>query len=114
MRRKHVNSECHKCKKVQKHGKLNTLQRPRQKQPARRANYIEDAEPKSDEQIPIKTDHDTLYNLFTVAGSGQSPIIMDVIQMELDTGASLSLITFRKAPFPYQHVIGMITHYYSN
>ena len=64
-------------------------QRPQQKQPARRAHYIDDTEPE-----PNPTTTDTSYNLFTVTGSGQTPIMMQVtinqtpIQMELDTGAS--------------------------
>ena len=42
---------------------------------------------------------DPTCNLFTVAGSGQDPILMEVtingtpVQMELDTGASLSLLS---------------------
>ena len=44
------------------------------------------------------TTPDSSCNLFTVTGSGQNPIVLQVtvnqtsIQMELDTGASLSLI----------------------
>ena len=50
---------------------------------------------------------DNTYNLFTIAGSSQNPIVLKVtvndlsIQMELDTGVSLSLLnqqTYRKSP----------------
>jgi len=94
-------AQCHKCKKVGHIAKAcqtkQTFQRPRQKQPARRAK---DAEPERDEQIPTKTDHDISYNLFTVAGSGQNPIIVDVIvnqtpiQMELDTLSQINKHTY--------------------
>ena len=90
-------AECHKCKKVEHITKAcqtkQTFQRPQQKQPGRRANYIEEADFKSDKKIPARVDHDMSYNLFTAVGSGQNQITMDVavnqtpIQMELDTGA---------------------------
>ena len=51
---------------------------------------------------------DTTYNLFTVVGSDQDPILVEVtvvnttpVQMELNTGASLSLLsksTYEKIP----------------
>ena len=76
-------AECHKCKKVGHIAKAcqtkQSFQRPQQKQPARRANYIEETDFESDEQIPARVDHDMSYNLFTVVGSGQNPITMDAI-----------------------------------
>ena len=51
--------------------------------------------------------NDSTYNLFTIAGSGQDPILVEVtvngspVRMELDTGASLSLLsknTYEKIP----------------
>ena len=94
-------TECHKYKKVGHIAKacqtIQPLQRLGQRQPTRRAHYIADtSEPEPDKQT--STSADSSYNLFTVTGSGQNPIIMDVtlnqtpIKMELDTGASLSLI----------------------
>ena len=51
-------AECHKCKKVGHIAKAcqtkQTFQRPRQKQPARRANYIEDAKPESDDRSLLR------------------------------------------------------------
>ena len=89
-------AECRKCKKVghiARACQTKQSQRPQQKQPVRRAHYIDDTEPE-----PNPTTTDTSYNLFTVTGGGQTPIMMQVtinqtpIQMELDTGSSLSLI----------------------
>ena len=67
------------------------------RQRARRAHYVDDpVESESEKQAPTTSDNS--YDLFTVTGSGQNPIIVQVtvnqtpIQMELDTGASLSLI----------------------
>ena len=94
-------AECHKCKKVghiakackikQNHPRLEPRQRPR------RTHYVDDSPgPEPDELTP--TTPDSSYNLFTVTGSGHNPILLQVtvnqtaIQMELDTGASLSLI----------------------
>ena len=71
--------------------------KPEARQRARRAHYVDDpVESESEKQAPMTSDNS--YDLFTVTESGQNPIIVQVtvnqtpIQMELDTGASLSLI----------------------
>ena len=51
--------------------------------------------------------NDSIYNLFTITGSGQNPIVVELtvnnlsIQMELDTGTSLWLLnkqTYTRSP----------------
>ena len=92
-------TECHKChKKGHIARACKTKQNYQGTEPGKRtrkAHYVEDAlEP--DEQ-PALT-NDSTYNLFTIAGSDQDPIVVGVtvnnapVQMELDTGASLSLL----------------------
>ena len=72
------------CQTKQNHQKSEARQR------ARRTHYVDDpVEAKSEKQTPMTSDNS--YDLFTITGSGQNPIIVQVtvnqtpIQMELDT-----------------------------
>ena len=97
---KHVNlrqAECHKCHKKGHIAKACKTRQgchvTEQGKATKKGHYVEES------LEPIEqTVTDNTYNLFTVAGSGQNPIVLKVtvnnlpIQMELDTGASLSLL----------------------
>ena len=93
-------AECNKCHKKGHIAKAcRTKRNGRKTEPGsrtRKANYVM-TNPNEHEQA-TPTD-DPTYNLFTVAGSGQDSILMEVtingtpVQMELDTGASLSLLS---------------------
>ena len=90
-------NKCHKKGHIAKACK--TKRNGRKTEPGsrtRKENYVM-TNPNEHEQA-TPTD-DPTYNLFTVAGSSQDPILVEVIingtpvQMELDTGASLSLLS---------------------
>ena len=93
--------ECHKCKKVGHIAKACKTQknpsRMESRQRTRRTHYVDDSMGPEPEENTTTATPDNSY-LFTVAGSGQNPIVLQVtvnrtpIQMELDTGASLSMI----------------------
>ena len=101
-------AECNKChKKGHIARACKTKQDFRKAEPGKRtrkAHYVEDAHEPNDHFMQT---NDSTYNLFTIGGSGQDPIVVEVImnnspiQMELDTGASLSLLckrTYEKIP----------------
>ena len=82
---------------MQKHAKQNPRQEPHQR--ARRTHYVDDSQLQGselEEHTPTTTESSC--NLFTITAGGQNPILLQVtinqtpVQMELDTGASLSLI----------------------
>ena len=99
-------AECHKCHKK---GHIAKACKTRQGCPVteqgkatKKAHYVEEFLEPIEQSMT-----DNTYNLFTVAGSGQNPIVLKItvndlpIQMELDTGASLSLLnqqTYKKVP----------------
>ena len=69
----------------------------------KKTHYIDDSLQPSEQPLT----NDSTYNLFTIGGSGQNPIVVELtvnnlpVQMELDTGASLSLLnkqTYDKIP----------------
>ena len=85
---------------LQKHAKQNkTLDRNHTKELEGHITYVNDSQLQGselEEHTPTTTD--SSYNLFTITAGGQNPILLQVtinqtpVQMELDTGASLSLI----------------------
>jgi len=86
-------AECHKCKKVGHIAKA-CKTRIRQEKPDKQTkatHYVDDMQ---DTTEPV----DNSYDLFTLSSRGQEPILVSVtlnqtpVQMELDTGASLSLL----------------------
>ena len=104
-------AECNRChKKGHIARACRSKQALKKKEPGKRTrktHYVEDQRSNSNEhEQPTWTD-DSTYNLFTIAGSGQEPLLVEVtvngspVQMELDTGASLSLLsnsTYEKIP----------------
>ena len=89
-------AECHKCKKVgyiAKACKTKARQEKLPKQP-KATNYVDDVQEITGQITPL----DNSYDLFTLSSSGQEPILVSVtltqtpVQMELDTGVSLSLL----------------------
>ena len=83
------NAECRCCKKI---GHIAKVCRSKSTMPSSRpTNYVQDSE------IP-PTDQDTSYELFMMKDATRDPILITLelneipLQMELDTGASLSLI----------------------
>ena len=95
-------AECNKCHKKGHIAKAcRTKRNGRKTEPGsrtRKANYVM-TNPNEHEASHTYSTDDPTYNLFTVAGSGQDPILMEVtingtpVQMELDTGAPLSLLS---------------------
>ena len=94
-------TECHKCKKVGHIAKACKTRSPRteksHKQTTKATNYMEQMQDTTRQGIPSQ-DSDNSYDLFTLSSNGQEPILVSVtlnqtpIQMEVDTGASLSLL----------------------
>ena len=93
-------TECHKCKKVGHIAKACKTRSPRTEKSHKQTkatNYMEEMQDTTRQGIPSQ-DSDNSYDLFTQSSNGQEPILISVtlnqtpIQMELDTGASLSLL----------------------
>jgi len=74
-----------------------TRQRTEPGQKAKQTHYVGDPLEQS-KHTPSPSDMDNSYNLFTVAGNGQSPILLNVtvnqtlIQMEIDTAWCLIVL----------------------
>ena len=89
-------AECHKCKKVGHIAKAckTKSQKERVLKQPRATNYVDDVQ----ESVGQHTTLNNSYELFTLSSKGQEPILVSVtlnqtpVQMELDTGASLSLL----------------------
>ena len=94
-------TECYNCKKVRHIAKARKtkqnkmLDRNHAKELRRRTHYVDDSQGSElEEHTPTTTDNS--YNLFTITMHSQNPIVLQVtinqtsVQMELDTGASLS------------------------
>ena len=100
-------AECHKCHKK---GHIARACKSRQNRQGtepgksnKKTHYVNDSLQPSEQPLT----NDSTYNLFTIGGSGQNPIVVELtvnnlpVQMELDTGASLSLLnkqTYDKIP----------------
>ena len=91
-------AECHKCHKK---GHIARACKSRQNhqgsepgKSTKKPHYAEYSLQPSEQSLT----NDSTYNLFTIGGSGQNPIVVELtvnnlpVQMELDTGASLSLL----------------------
>ena len=93
-------AECNKCHKKGHIAKAcRTKRNGRKTKPGNRTRKVNYVMTNPNEHEQATSSDDTTYNLFTVAGSGQDPILVEVtvnstpVQMELDTGASLSLLS---------------------